>query len=379
MQRSNSKSAARDPSVFWFLPTNRDSRSLSVDVSGREPDISYLKQVALAADALGYHGVLVPTGASCEDPWIVSAFAASVTERLKFLVAVRPGTVSPTVAARMAATLDSATRGRVLINVVTGADPVENAGEGLFLDHAERYRQLDEWVSVFKGLLGGKRVSHAGEFVRVEKAQLSFPPRARLQTYFGGSSQTSFEIGARLFDTFLTWGEPPDQVALKIQAVRAVAAAAGQQISFGLRIHIVVRRTAQEAWAAAERLIEDLSDEELAAAQQTIARSQSIGQRYMSSLHGGRRDNLEISPNLWAGVGLARGGNGTALVGDPQTVAARLREYQSLGISTFILSGYPHLEEAHRVAELLFPELGIDGRQPAAAMGSRKYGEAIVD
>lgn len=361
------------------MPTNRDGRSLSIDVGGREPDSSYLKQVALAADSLGYEGVLVPTGNSCEDPWIVSAVAASVTERLKFLIAVRPGTVSPTVAARMAATLDRATRGRVLVNVVTGADPVENAADGLFLDHAERYRQLDEWVNVFNKLLDGERVSHAGEFVRIEQAQLSFPPQVRPQTYFGGSSQTSYELGAHLFDTFLTWGEPPEQVAQKIKTVRALAEAADRHVSFGLRIHVVVRRTAHEAWAAANRLIEDLSDEELAAAQQTISRSQSIGQRHMVALHGGRRDNLEISPNLWAGIGLARGGNGTALVGDPQTVAARLREYQSLGISTFILSGYPHLEEAHRVAELLFPELGINAQESVQAKGTRKYGEAIVD
>lgn len=352
---------------------------MSVDTHGREPDVSYLKQVALAADSLGYEGVLVPTGSSCEDPWIVSSIAAPLTERLKFLIAVRPGTLSPTVAARMAATLDRATRGRVLINVVTGADPVENAGDGFFLDHADRYRQLDEWATVFNRLLLGERVSFSGKFVRVEEAQLAFPPTEAPQTYFGGATATAFDLGARLFSTFLSWGEPPRDVAEKIRTVRALADAAGRTVSFGLRIHIIVRHNAEKAWEAAYRLIEDVSNEELAAVQQTIARSQSVGQRRMIALHGGSRKDLEISPNLWAGIGLARGGNGTALVGDPETVTARLREYQDAGISTFILSGYPHLEEAHRVAELVFPKLGVPGYVKTDVRTTRRYGEAVVD
>ncbi len=132
---------------------------------------------------------------------------------------------------------------------------------------------------------------------------------------------------------------------------------------FGLRIHLIVRETEAEAWAAAEKLISRLPDTTIAASQRRLgAETDSVGQRRQLALHGGRRDKLEVSPNLWAGVGLIRGGVGTALVGSPATVAARLREYQAMGIETIIASGYPHLEEAYRVAELLFPALHIGKR-----------------
>jgi alkanesulfonate monooxygenase len=179
--------------------------------------------------------------------------------------------------------------------------------------------------------------------------------------WFGGSSEPALDLAAAQSDVYLTWGEPPDQVAEKVAAVRARSAALGRTVRFGLRIHLIVRETAAEAWSVAARLIANLSDEAIAAAQRKFAtESDSVGQRRMTALHeGGRRDKLEIAPNLWAGIGLVRRGAGTALVGDPKTVAARLREYQALGIDTVIASGYPHLEEAYKVADLLFPELGI--------------------
>jgi alkanesulfonate monooxygenase len=146
----------------------------------------------------------------------------------------------------------------------------------------------------------------------------------------------------------------------KLNAVRQRAKAKGRDVKFGLRIHLIVRETEEKAWEAADDLIRHLPDEAIAAAQDKFAHeSDSIGQKRMSALHGGDRSKLEIAPNLWAGVGLVRGGAGTALVGDAKTVAKRLREYQALGIETVIASGYPHLEEAYHVAELLFPELGI--------------------
>ena len=136
-------------------------------------------------------------------------------------------------------------------------------------------------------------------------------------------------------------------------------------------MHLIVRETNEEAWAVANKLIARLSDEAIAAAQQKLAKdSDSVGQQRMVALNqGGRRDKLEIAPNLWAGIGLVRRGAGTALVGDAKTVAERLREYQALGIDTIIASGYPHLEEAYKVAELLFPELGI-GEAPGLKHGA---------
>ena len=185
--------------------------------------------------------------------------------------------------------------------------------------------------------------------------QKPYPP-----LYFGGSSEAAHELAAKHVDAYLTWGEPPAQVAEKIAAVRQSAAARGRTVSFGIRLHFIVRETDEAAWAAADDLISKLSDQAIEAAQDVFrTQSDSVGQARMVALHNGRRDRLEVSPNLWAGIGLVRSGAGTALVGSPQTVAARLREYQALGVDTVVASGYPHLEEAYRVSELLFPELGL--------------------
>lgn len=367
------------PTVFWFLPTSGDSRYLGSADGARSADIAYLRQVAQAADSLGYYGVLIPTGRSCEDSWVIASALAPATERLRFLVAARPGLLSPTVVARMTASLDRVSNGRVLINIVTGGDPIENAGDGLFLSHKDRYDLTREFVTVYKALLSGEAVSFAGQHIRIEDGRLATLP---VQTphpplYFGGSSDAGIDVAAETIDTYLTWGEPPAEVARKIEIVRAAAAKAGRKLSFGIRLHVIVRETNAAAWAAADDLIARLDDETIASAQNVLSRLDSVGQKRMSALHGGRRDKLEVSPNLWAGVGLVRGGAGTALVGDADTVTARIREFQALGIDSFILSGYPHLEEAYRFAELVFPKLGIQSAALSAAVNTGPFGEIL--
>jgi alkanesulfonate monooxygenase len=347
--------------VFWFIPTHGDGRYLGTSEGARPVNYSYCKQIAQAADELGYNGVLIPTGKSCEDPWIVASSLISVTEKLKFLVAVRPGLMTPSLAARMAATLDRFSKGRLLINVVAGGDPVELAGDGLFLDHDARYAQTDEFLSIWRQLMEGKKVDFQGEHLSVEGGQLLFPPvqEPYPPLYFGGSSPAGLEVVANHIDVYLTWGEPPAQVEEKIKKVRKLAAEKGRTVRFGIRLHVIVRETERAAWQAAEELIQYVDDESIAKAQKIFARMDSESQRLMTELNKGDRSNLEISPNLWAGIGLVRGGAGTALVGDPDQVAARMKEYADLGIETFILSGYPHLEEAYRTAELLFPKLPL--------------------
>lgn len=368
--------------VLWFLPTHSDSRYLGTSEGGRAVDLPYLTQVAKAADALGYYGVLLPTGRSCEDSWVVASALAPLTERLRFLVAVRPGLQSPTLAARMTATLDRISNGRLLINVVTGGDPTENKGDGIFQSHAERYEVTDEFLDIYKRVLAGESVDIHSRHFRIEGGKLLFAP---VQTphpplYFGGSSEEGIEVAAERVDKYLTWGEPPAAVAEKLAVVRARATAKGRTLSYGIRLHVIVRETNAKAWEAADELISRLDDATIAAAQQVFARMDSVGQRRMSELHGGRRDKLEISPNLWAGVGLVRGGAGTALVGDPETVAARIDEYRRLGIDSFILSGYPHLEEAYRFAELVLPRLPLAHAGPRArvSVNMGPFGETIA-
>src|SRR5271170_3507487 len=375
--------AIESAKILWFVPTHGDGRYLGTSEGGRAVDFSYLRQVAQAADALGYYGVLLPTGKSCEDSWVVASALAPQTERLRFLVAVRPGLQSPTVAARMTATLDRISQGRLMINVVTGGDPIENKGDGLFLSHDDRYDLTREFLEIYTALLRGETVTRSSKHLQVEAGKLLFLPfqEPMPPLYFGGSSDAGVDVAAQLVDKYLTWGEPPAAVAKKVATVRAAAQARGRTLTFGIRLHVIVRETADEAWRAADRLISHLDDATIAAAQKVFERMDSVGQSRMAALHGGRRDKLEVSPNLWAGVGLVRGGAGTALVGDPQTVAQRMREYMGVGIDTFILSGYPHLEEAYRFAELVMPLLPLNHAQPRAAVAANMgpFGETIAN
>ncbi|MEQ1670716.1 MAG: LLM class flavin-dependent oxidoreductase, partial [Hyphomicrobium sp.] len=260
-------SSVTEANVLWFLPTHGDSRYLGTSVGGRHVDLKYLRQIAQAADDLGYFGVLIPTGRSCEDSWIVASALAPLTEKLKFLVAARPGLISVSVAARMAATLDRLSNGRLLINIVTGGDPIENKGDGFFADHSERYEITREFLEVFRPLLAGELVNYKGKHIAVEDSRLIFPPvqEGGPPLYFGGSSAPAIDVAAQSIDKYLTWGEPPADVAEKIKVVREAAAAKGRKVTFGIRLHVIVRETNAEAWKAADDLISYVTDETIEA------------------------------------------------------------------------------------------------------------------
>ncbi len=370
--------------ILWFLPTHGDGRYLGSDIGARHVSLNYLSQIARAADELGYFGVLLPTGKSCEDSWVVASAMVPLTQRLRFLVAVRPGLSEPSMTARMAATLDRLSNGRLLINVVAGGDLVELRGDGVWLDHAGRYEATDEYLTVWRRMMAGETVDFIGKHVRVQGGKLLYPPvqQPSPPLWFGGSSPAGQKAAAEHIDVYLTWGERPADVAAKLDAMRQAAAAAGRTVRFGIRLHVIVRERSEDAWKAAEDLIRHVDDTAIQAAQTAFARFNSVGQQRMSQLHGGRRDRLEVSPNLWAGVGLVRGGAGTALVGNPQEVADRMKEYMALGIEAFILSGYPHLEECYRFAELVFPLLRLKattGNDLGPARNAGPFGEVIAN
>ena len=362
----------------WFLPTNGDGRDIVGGGHGvatgsagaiRPASLGYLGQIARSAEQLGFEAALTPTGAWCEDAWLATAMLTEVTQRLKFIVAFRPGLTSPLLAAQMAATFQRYSQGRLLLNVVTGGESAEQQAYGDSLPKAERYRRCAEFLDIVTRLWRGETVTYHGEYLRVEDARLARRPDPVPPLYFGGSSAEAGPVAACHSDVYLTWGEPPAAVDAKLRWMDGLAAPAGRTLRYGIRLHVITRDTSHEAWLQANRLIEGLDEAMIAGVQDGLARSESEGQRRMRELHGGARGNLEISPNLWAGVGLLRGGAGTALVGSHTEVADRIEEYAALGISEFILSGYPHLEEAYWFGEGVLPILRRRGRWQHPAPG----------
>ncbi|WP_049656660.1 LLM class flavin-dependent oxidoreductase [Kitasatospora sp. MY 5-36] len=350
----------------WFLPTNGDSRLIvggghgstpGTAGSDRPPSVGYLGQIARSAEQLGFEGVLTPTGAWCEDAWLTTAMLSQVTERLKYLVAFRPGQISPTLAAQMAATYQRQSGGRLLLNVVTGGESAEQRAYGDFLDKDARYARTGEFLGITRRLWAGETVDHHGPHLRVEGARLNRLPDPVPAVYFGGSSPAAGDVAAEHADVYLTWGEPPAQVREKIRWIRGLAAARGRTVRFGIRLHVITRDTAAQAWAETERLLAAMDPERVRETQRALARSESEGQRRMLALHGGSAQRLEVYPGLWAGIGLLRGGAGTALVGSHREVADLICEYHGLGVDEFALSGMPHLEEAYWFGEGVLPLL----------------------
>lgn len=348
--------------VHWFLPTGGDSREVlpsGPSAHRRPPDIGYLAQVAQACDELGFGAVLTPCGTGCEDAWIVTAALLAVTKRLKFLVAFRPTLLSPTLAAQMASTYQRVSGGRLILNVVTGAEQAELARFGIWEDKETRYARTGEFLSIMKAAWSDAPADHEGSHYRVQGATTREVPDPIPEVYFGGASAEAEQIAAEQVDVYLAWGEPPAMVGERLVRMRALAAAADRTLRFGIRFHVITRDTSAAAWAEAARLKAGMDDVSVAAAQADFATTQSVGQRRQADLAANAvgSDRMEIYPNVWAGIGMVRGGVGTALVGSHAEVADRMMEYHELGFDEFILSGYPHLEEAYQFGEGVMPLL----------------------
>lgn len=354
--------------VHWFLPTSGDSRTvipMGDTAHQRPPTLEYMTQVAKVADSLGFDGALTPTGTACEDSWIVCAALIRETQHLKFMVAFRPGFVSPTLAAQQAATFQRYSGGRLLLNIVTGGNDTEQKRFGDWLSHDERYERTGEFLEVLRGAWSGEPYDFEGKHYRVRGAVVGEPPDPVPPLYIGGSSTAADEVAARYVDVALTWGEPPSMVVERLDAWRAAAEKAERKLTFGIRLHVITRDRSGEAWAETERFMGQLDDDTLKTVQKTLSRSEAVGQQRMLALHGGKRENLMVSPNLWAGIGLIRGGAGTALVGSHEEVADRIQEYHELGFDEFVLSGHPHVEEAYWFGEGVMPILRKRGLLPA--------------
>jgi len=359
----------------WFLPTMGDAEVIGPPT--RPATTEYLVRVAKAAEDAGFTFALVPVGTTCLDAWLASGVVAGQTDKLRFLVAMRPGFVAPTVAAKMSNTLDQMTRGRVLINVVTGGFPAELAADGDFTEHDARYERTQEFMQVVRqAWTADGRWDHSGAHYRVEGGNVHPKPFQQPcpPFYFGGASEAARRVGAEEADVYLLWGETLSMVQERIEDMRRRAADFGRTLRFGLRIHVVVRETEEEAWAAADALIAGIPENFQKMVDRHLSGSDSEGEKRQREMRE-EKEELVLGPNLWAGIGKARIGVGTALVGSGENVAARLREYAEAGVDTFILSGYPHLEEAQRFGRYVMPHFAGE-RVEAATRAAEPVGAA---
>lgn len=369
----------RSLELNWFLPTNGDGRHLTssglpkaglFQEGERAPTLDYLRQVVRAAEQARFDAIMVPTASGFEDPWLITAVLAQEVRRLKFLLTVRPGLELPTYTAQRAATLQLLSDNRLGLHVVSGSSRFEQRSLGDFLEHDDRYARSAEFLDVLRAAWRGESHLHHGRFYRggqhVEpQRDVRLPP-----LYFGGASTAAEQVAASHAETYLMWGEPPDMVAQRIRRMQDLAASRGRTLRFGLRLHVFARPDSQAAWRHVEALLKELPRDAIDRAQEQLASYESVGQSRQSELRNGRGvgvRELEVSPNLWAGVGLVRGGAGTALVGSYQEVAERIEEYHALGVDSFILSGYPHLEEAIHLGTELLPLL----RRPKGSVITR--------
>ncbi|MET8825547.1 LLM class flavin-dependent oxidoreductase [Streptomyces sp. NPDC004610] len=349
--------------VLWYIIPREGAYPWEPE--GRRPvDLGYLQQLAGTVERLGFSGALLAT--DLHDVWpLGSALAAATGPGFQPLLAVHPGLIAPTLLAKMALTFDTLFGGRLRFNVVNGSTRTLRE-YGLNVEHDERYELSAEYWSLVKRLTAGEVFDHKGRFYDLQDAGASFGDLKPVQTphvplWFGGSSAAGIEMAAQHVDVYLTWGEPPHLLKEKLDRVRERAAAHGRELRIGLRLHLIVRDTEEQAWAAADRLLDVTSDATYARQLGGRAGEDGVGWQRQFRQHGGRvparARELETHPNLWPGMSLFRPGPGTAVVGSTAQVVDRLKEYEALGVDTFILSANPLLEEAYRVAETVLPAL----------------------
>jgi alkanesulfonate monooxygenase len=359
----------------WYLPTEGDGYHLGTRIPERLPTFAYLSDVIQTAERAGFDEILIPTGnandsfaaeAPFAESWTTAALLAAVTSRIRLLVAVRGGCHNPGVFAKMAATLDEASGGRLVLNLVAGGSPDDMYSHAL--DHDERYRRLAEFARVVRRLWTEPSVDFDGEFFTMRGALAEPKPvqRPHPPFYMGGASPIARALAVELVDTYLMWGEPPAQIADRIAEMEALAAPAGKQFRYGLRIHLIVRDSEREARDAAADLLSRADPYVAAQRRAEFGGFDSVGQARMLTVQAAEDD--WVGPHLWAGIRRVRGGAGTALVGTPEQVTGALDEYIDAGIRYFIFSGYPHREEAERIGRVLLPLLRARSRPaPAAA------------
>ncbi|MBI2761150.1 MAG: LLM class flavin-dependent oxidoreductase [Chloroflexi bacterium] len=357
------------PRFDWFIPIDGDGAHIGTFRAERPPTFDYLRRVVETAETEGYSSLLIPTrftnglfeeNAPLAETWTTVTALAAVTSRIRFLVAVRPGFISTGLFAQMAATLDQISGGRLDLNVVPGGIQGEFERFGEDINHDQRYERAEEFIAALRALWARPEPVHfEGQTIRLRGAVVSpgpvnadGPVGRGPQFYVGGASPRALSFAGRQADVYLAWIQPQEEIAELLARTRDQFAVSGRRPVFGLRTHLVVRSSEAEAWDAADDLLSEAAAVVEQQRQAVFAGTAMVGQRAQV-----RADVSERAPRLWNGISRVRVNCGTAIVGDPEQVAAELFGYWRLGIDEFILSGYPHVEECRRVASEVLPIL----------------------
>lgn len=368
--------------VFWRLPTHGEPSThrnrepfrgdwffgngspSSSGLSTRDDGftyIDYLAEIARAAEISGFQGGLIPSFPMTDEPWAISAFLARETRTFRFMIAFQPGFLNPLTAARMTASLQRATGGRALFNVITGGGGPAQLWWGDSAGHDARYDRTSEFLDVLRGVWNGGPFSYQGRYYQVEDGGMALPLAQQEfpEIYFSGSSDAALATASKHAEYYLTWLEPFAQLREKFARVRERTEALGRKIKCAVRVDIIARATEEEAWREVRKGFERLSPAELARAAQrpggdSVGANRQAGNRPETV---SRFDDLILEPNVWSGFNLLRGGQTNGIVGSYQQVAERLDELVQLGADAFILASTPHLEEAYRVGEEVLPLL----------------------
>ncbi len=341
----------------WFLPTRGDTddygEPLKIPAS-----MEMFSRVAVAAEAAGFEYMLIPVGHQCWDAWMTGALMIGRTKSLRMLVAARPSYINPVLLAKMIATCDQLSGGRIAVNLIAGQSEQENIAEGIKWGKEDRYAIMEEEVSILKALWTSKDTTDFdGRFYTLKKAELVPRPYQKPypRFYLGGGSRQAWEISAKHADVHLFWGDTVAQIADNMKEIRAMAARHGRQdaIGFGMRLQIVCRENEKDAWEAADGLVRHVTEERTSYIRTYYANS--VANQRVQAL--ARESGDLIAPNLWTGLTRARPGAGIAIVGNPEQCADVLQQYIDIGCHSFCLSGYLHDEECERFQRLVRPIL----------------------
>ena len=347
----------------WFLPTSGDTQAYGVEEETLATTPEHLSEVAQAAEAARFDYMLIPVARYCWEAYISGAFMAAQTSRIAPLIAARPGYMNPVLLAKMIATFDQMSGGRICVNLIAGQADQEIRSEGVKFAKEDRYAIMEEEVSIMKALwIADGPVFFKVRFHEVNGAVVVPKPLQKPypKFYLGGGSEEAWNLSAKHADVHLFWGDLPEKIAANIADIRERAAAHGRRdhIGFGMRLQMICRETEEEALEAADKLIRNIPE----AAREDLKRytaSSKANQRVQALV---AEKGLWIAPHLWSGLTRFRPGAGIAVVGNPEQCAATLQQFIDAGYHSFCLSGYLHHEEAERFGKWVRPLL--EARNP---------------